>query len=323
MRLAEIRIYPIKSCGGISVASAALEPRGFAGDRRYMLVDERGRFLTQREHPRMATIRVREANGPVGSGGPGGYACFGKPGGCADSGDPDGSGGFGDPGTSGKPGGSARSAQSVCGWVVEAPGQRPLALPASLASGPRRAATVWRDTLKLTEADAAVNQWFSDALRMPCRLVNLSEGHVRPLSPGRGRDGDQVSLADGAPVLLTATASLAQLNARLPRPVGMLNFRPNLVAETDTPFEEDRWGRIRVGQAEFDVAWACTRCVLTTIDPETATKDPDEEPIRTLKTFRWGPRGVMFGQNLIPRRLGPVSVGDPIYADEALDNPGA
>lgn len=261
MRLAEIRVYPIKSCGGISVASAVLEPRGFAGDRRYMVVDERGRFLTQREHPRMATVRLREADG---------------------------------------------------GWVVEATGRGTLALPASLPSGPQRATTVWRDSLELTEAGPAVNRWFSEALDIPCRLVNMSKGHVRPLRPGRGRDGDQVSLADGAPVLLTATASLAQLNGRLQRPIGMLNFRPNLVAETATPFEEDRWGRIRVGEAEFDVAWACTRCVTTTIDPETAVKDPEGEPIRTLKTFRRSPEGVLFGQNLIPRRLGTVSVGDAI-----------
>ena len=276
MRLAAIRIYPIKSCGGIPLASAVLKPRGLAGDRRYMLVDERGRFLTQREHPRMATIRVREADGGRAPDAPG-------------------------------------QRRVAAGWVVEAPGLDALSLPASLPSGPQRKSTVWRDTLELTEAAPAVNRWFSDALGFPCRLVNMSEGHARPLRPGRGRDGDQVSLADGAPVLLTATASLAQLNERLPRPVGMLNFRPNLVAETDTPFEEDRWGRIRVGEAELDVAWACTRCVLTTIDPETAVKDPDGEPIRTLKTFRRGPEGVMFGQNLIPRRLGAVSVGDPIH----------
>ena len=198
------------------------------------------------------------------------------------------------------------------GWVVEGPGQGTLTLPASLPSGPQRAAVVWGDNLELTEAEPVANRWFSAALNMPCRLVNMSEAHLRPLKPGRGRDGDQVSLADGAPVLLTATASLAQLNERLPSPIGMVNFRPNLVAETVTAFDEDQWGRIRVGEAEFDVAWACTRCVLTTIDPETAKKDPDEEPIRTLKTFRRGPEGVMFGQNLIPRRLGTVSVGDSI-----------
>ena len=287
MRVADIRIYPIKSCGGISVASAVLEPRGFAGDRRYMLVDGRGRFMTQREHPRMATIRVRAAGGVRAA--DGGRAADGR-----------------------RASDTPEQRRIAAGWVVQAPGQRPLPLPASLPPGPRRASTVWRDTLELTEADPAVSQWFSDALDIPCHLVNLSDGHMRPLRPGRGRDGDQVSLADAAPVLLTATASLAQLNSRLPRPVGMLNFRPNLVAETASAFEEDRWGRIRAGEAEFDVAWACTRCVVTTIHPETAEPDPAGEPIRTLKTFRRAPEGVLFGQNLIPRRMGTVSVGDPI-----------
>lgn len=261
MRVAEIRIYPIKSCAGISVDSASLESRGFAGDRRYMLVDDRGRFLTQREHAHMARVRVRAANG---------------------------------------------------GWAVDAPGQATLKLPRSLSAGPRRAATVWGDKLELTEASSEANRWFSTALGMSCRLVNMTDRHLRRLKPGRGRDTDQVSLADGAPVLLTATASLDDLNERLPRAVGMLNFRPNLVATTTTAFEEDRWRRIRVGAAEFDVAWACTRCVVTTIDPETAQKDPGGEPIRTLKTFRRGPNGVMFGQNLVPRELATVSVGSAI-----------
>ena len=261
MQVAEIRIYPIKSCAGISLASATLESRGFAGDRRYMLVDARGRFLTQREHPQMARVRVSAA---------------------------------------------------AQGWAVDTEGQPTLELPRSLAGGEQQRVSVWRDDLELTEATSSVNRWFSTALGMSCRLVNMTEHHRRPIRPGRGRESDEVSLADGAPVLLTATASLEELNSRLPNPVGMVNFRPNLVAATTAAFEEDEWRRIRVGAAEFDVAWACTRCALTTIDPETARKDPDGEPIRTLKTFRRGPEGVMFGQNLIPRRLGTVSVGDPI-----------
>ena len=261
MQLAEIRLYPIKSCAGISVGRATLQRRGFSGDRRYMLVDELGRSLTQREQPRMAKIRVRQANG---------------------------------------------------GWAVEAPGQHPLRLPVSLPAGPQQAARIWSARLELTLADPAVNRWFSAALDMPCRLVNMAEGHVRRLKSARSRETDRMSLADRAPVLLTATASLAQLNERLPRPVAMVNFRPNLVADTTRAFEEDQWRRIRIGPVEFDAGWACTRCVLTTIDPETARQDPSGEPIRTLKTFRQGPRGVMFGQNLIPRRLGTVSVGDPI-----------
>jgi len=57
-RLARLFVYPIKSCGGIEVDRALLTPRGLAGDRRYMLIDARGRFLTQRRHPGMALIET-------------------------------------------------------------------------------------------------------------------------------------------------------------------------------------------------------------------------------------------------------------------------
>lgn len=55
-RVSRIFVYPIKSCRGIEVDSAELTWRGLAHDRRYMLVDSAGRFLTQRRHPRMALI---------------------------------------------------------------------------------------------------------------------------------------------------------------------------------------------------------------------------------------------------------------------------
>ena len=59
MRLAEIHIYPVKSLRGDAHASAEVEPRGLAGDRRWLVVDEADRFLTQRELPHMATVAAR------------------------------------------------------------------------------------------------------------------------------------------------------------------------------------------------------------------------------------------------------------------------
>jgi uncharacterized protein YcbX len=58
MRLSEINIYPIKSLKGIAQTEAAIEPRGLAFDRRWMLVDNFGVAMTQREYPRMALVRV-------------------------------------------------------------------------------------------------------------------------------------------------------------------------------------------------------------------------------------------------------------------------
>jgi uncharacterized protein YcbX len=54
--LSGINLYPIKSCAGVSVPRADLEDTGLAWDRRWMLVDEEGKSVTQRRYPRMALI---------------------------------------------------------------------------------------------------------------------------------------------------------------------------------------------------------------------------------------------------------------------------
>lgn len=59
LTLSEIWIYPIKSLAGIRLSRARVKPKGLEFDRRLMLVDETGRFLTQREHPEMALFKVR------------------------------------------------------------------------------------------------------------------------------------------------------------------------------------------------------------------------------------------------------------------------
>jgi uncharacterized protein YcbX len=59
IQIASLHFYPIKSCRGIALGAARLDARGIAGDRAYMVVDEDGGFLTQRELPRMALIEPR------------------------------------------------------------------------------------------------------------------------------------------------------------------------------------------------------------------------------------------------------------------------
>lgn len=63
MKIAELRVYPIKSCRGVSVTSAEVRARGFAGDRRAMIVAPDGTFLTQRSHPKLAQISVALEDG--------------------------------------------------------------------------------------------------------------------------------------------------------------------------------------------------------------------------------------------------------------------
>jgi uncharacterized protein YcbX len=56
MRLAEIHVYPLKGARGIALPHADVCASGLRHDRRFMLVDEEGQFLTQREHARLALI---------------------------------------------------------------------------------------------------------------------------------------------------------------------------------------------------------------------------------------------------------------------------
>lgn len=58
MYISEINVYPIKSFAGISVEASTIEEAGLRYDRRWMLVDEKNKFLSQREFPRMATFKL-------------------------------------------------------------------------------------------------------------------------------------------------------------------------------------------------------------------------------------------------------------------------
>lgn len=261
-----ISFYPIKSCGGIARHRADVGPRGLDGDRRYLLLDAQGVFLTQRRYPRLALVHVAER---------------------ADG-----------------------------GYRVEAPGLTPLDLPRAWPDGPTVSVRVWRDDVEATELPREIGGWFGAVLGFPCRVAYLADHQHRAVPNEAAAFDDEVGFADAAPLLLTSEASLAELNGRLPTAVTMRRFRPNLVVDGDRPFVEDEWRRVRIGEVELEVAWPSARCVLTTVDPETGVMDAAGEPLKTLRSFRRSPSGVLFGQNVIPRRLGAISVGQEV---EILD----
>jgi uncharacterized protein YcbX len=58
-RIERLFVYPVKSCAGIELKEAELTETGFDLDRAWMVVDDRGEFVTQRELPRMALIQPR------------------------------------------------------------------------------------------------------------------------------------------------------------------------------------------------------------------------------------------------------------------------
>lgn len=58
-RIQSLHVYPVKSCAGIAPATVAVDARGLQGDRRWMVVDAAGRFLTQRTHPALARVQAQ------------------------------------------------------------------------------------------------------------------------------------------------------------------------------------------------------------------------------------------------------------------------
>jgi uncharacterized protein YcbX len=94
----------------------------------------------------------------------------------------------------------------------------------------------------------------------------------------------------------------------------MRRFRPNLVVGGCAPHAEDTWRRLRIGDITLRVAKPCSRCIIPTIDPETAERGA--EPLRTLLAYRKRARKIFFGQNLVHDGPGLLRADMPV---EVLD----
>ncbi len=93
----------------------------------------------------------------------------------------------------------------------------------------------------------------------------------------------------------------------------MRRFRPNMVIDSDEPWAEDFWRRIKIGEAELDLVKPSDRCIVTTRDQLTGATIGGE-PLGALAALRMSadPRikGVLFGWNSVPHVLGQIAVGD-------------
>jgi len=175
-----------------------------------------------------------------------------------------------------------------------------------------RCVQVWSANPVVPDAGETAAAWLSDFLGQACRLVYLPEDDGIQVDLDYARLGEHTAFSDGFPFLLIGQASLDDLARRVGRPLEMLRFRPNLVVSGAEPYAEDGWKRIRIGQLTFRVVKPCSRCVIPTLDPVTGERAPDREPLNTLLSYRKGPGGVFFGQNLIAEGRGELEVGMPV-----------
>ena len=169
---------------------------------------------------------------------------------------------------------------------------------------------VWDDNCTAMKYGQEINGWFSKAMGFECKLVYMPHFSERKTSTKYYTESKSVSFADGYPYLLIGEESLKNLNKKLHNPVAMDRFRPNIVFHGGEPHAEDNWKEIYIGEVGFTIVKPCSRCIITTVDPETGKKG--KEPLLTLHTYRNFGNKILFGQNTIAHNNGCIKVGDRI-----------
>jgi uncharacterized protein len=177
----------------------------------------------------------------------------------------------------------------------------PLRLPLA-AMGEAVSVRVWNDRCTgLDQGDDAA-EWISRAVGDVLRLVRQSPLLDRLADPKfAGSAPTPVSFADGYPFLVCNQASLADLNARMPEPIPMERFRPNIVLTGLSAFAEDRIDTIQLGEITLQLVKPCTRCIITSTDQRSG--ELATNPLPVLRTFRFNRDllGVAFGENAVLR----------------------
>ncbi len=128
---------------------------------------------------------------------------------------------------------------------------------------------VWDDAIDVQSVDKIADDWFSEALGIPCMLVRMIPDFFRQVDLKYAKKGQGVLFADGFPYLICTSTSLSLLNKHLDKKVSMLHFRPNIVIDNSEPNEEKSWTSIDINTNIFDSFKPCARCQVISIEPET------------------------------------------------------
>ena len=271
MHVSELHIYPLKSGRGIALPAAKVDARGLSGDRRMMLADPSGHFITQRELPALATLTALP--------------------------------------------------QATHLHLSLADGREMMVAPPHPER--RMSVAIWKSIVDAAVAEDSVNARLSGWFGRAVKLVFFDGEAERSASSEWAGPDTPVTFTDGYQVLVTTTGSLAALNDDMASHgeggVGMERFRPNIVIDCDEPWAEDRWAAIEIGGIRFDLVKPCARCIMTTQDQQTGSREV-ANPMPAMGRIRMSADrrvpGPLFGWNAVPRGEGRLSVGDAVQVVE-------
>ncbi|XP_033113725.1 mitochondrial amidoxime-reducing component 1-like [Anneissia japonica] len=284
-KVGEICIYPVKSCGGISVQEAECTARGIKTgqlrDRKWMLVDDEDRNLAAKKEPSVALIKTSlSADG-----------------------------------------------QNL---VLRADGQPTVQLPlvpdttAQLVKAKLHESIVYG-----YDCGEKVRQWLSNIITDKAYRMLVHEDNLQgrkfvdnPVWKERFTSKDQALYHYMTQFHVANTASLDDLNSRLETPIGMQQFRANIIISESNAFAEDKWAMLKIGDACLSRTHDCGRCPITMIDRKLGTLRK-AEPLKTLRQYRMldkshpdskFQKSPIFGVNFKLVTGGSIKVGDTVYA---------
>ncbi|ANB15734.1 Molybdenum cofactor sulfurase [Sugiyamaella lignohabitans] len=302
MRIKEIWIHPVKSMKGIKLDKCQIDSNGFKYDRMYMLAepdkkatlpDEQYRFVTQREAPRMTLIET--------------------------------------------------SIDIERGHLklVYPPTGAELLLPLQidseiLKSMPSKDAFIWNQTPTSYDLQydfpairPFIESVFYDEPERAAEATFVAPKDRRTVK--RGSPDEQTlnrrpttSFQDYYPGNVITTSSLEDLYNKVYEKtkgeiqIGVRNFRPNIVVETEIPWDEDTWKTIKIGgKYTWHIACRNVRCQITTVNLKSGQFEKSHEPYKTMQSFRRVDPGApylpCFGMNMVHQEVGyTISTGDTV-----------
>jgi len=163
------------------------------------------------------------------------------------------------------------------GWTLSHPEQATNGLVVTPENQALIAGNVWKDNINALDAGDEAAHWISKVLGQTARIA-LWKKDARH----SGKYNLNTSFADAAPLLVVSEASMQQGCDWAGLPYDVRRFRPNIVINGVEAFEEEHWQRIQIGNTHFDMLDTCTRCILTTRDPDTGEAHPDKQPMKAL-----------------------------------------
>jgi len=193
-----------------------------------------------------------------------------------------------------------------------------ISIPFTPASTATEMVQIWDDTCPAQFVSDRADEWFSQMLSMPCRLVFMPDTSRRKVEEGYAGNNEITSLSDGYPFLLVGQSSFDDLNSRLAEPLPINRFRPNIVFTGGQAFIEDRLKHFILNGINFFGVKPCSRCQVTTINQDNGAIA--KEPLKTLAMYRRKNNHIYFGQNLLHNGEGIVQVGDEIIVQELHEN---